>query len=90
MICAMPIPKGSYLLYKDDPERMYRRIAAKVEEIPFHLQFYCQVRDGAGFEMLQAVEDEVKITSCATTSEAIQKADEERELSLQAGWHDWS
>jgi hypothetical protein len=81
----------SYVLYKDVPQERYRQIAAKTEESPYHLQFFVVIWEGAILEVqpFDTKSTVVQLVLCATRSEAIAKVEEERESSLQSGWHDY-
>ena len=82
----MTTSDGIYVLYKDVPQRRYRRIAAKSEESPSHLQFFVEITEGKPFD----IEDsDVQIVLCGTKTEAIAKAEQERESSLHSGWREY-
>ena len=82
----MTTSDGIYVLYQDVPRTRYRRIAAKSEESPSHLQFFVEITEGKPFD----IEDsDVQIVLCGTMSEAIAKAEQERESSLHSGWREY-
>jgi hypothetical protein len=87
----MTILDRNYVLYNDVPQRHYRQIAAKSEESPFHLQLFVEIWEGAVLQAppFDTENSDVKFVLCATRSEAIAKAEEERELSLLSGWHNY-
>jgi hypothetical protein len=68
------------------PRRRYRRISAKSEESPSHLQFLVEITEGEPFDYESG---DVKIVQCATMSEAMAKAGQERESSLNSGWREY-
>jgi hypothetical protein len=74
---------GIYVLYRDVPTRRYRRVAAKCEESPSHLQFFVEITEGEPFNPEGG---EVRIVPCDTMSEARAKAEQERESCLRDGW----
>jgi hypothetical protein len=82
----MTTSDGIYVLYKDVPQRRYRRIAAKTEESPSHLQFFLEIAEGEPFDIQNS---DVQIVLCATRSEAIAKAERERPSSLLSGWREY-
>ena len=82
----MTTSDGTYVLYKDAPRRLYRRIAARTEESLSHLQFFVEITEGEPFEIETC---DVQIVLCRTRSEAIAKAEQERESSLQTGWREY-
>jgi hypothetical protein len=86
IIRAMTTSGGTYVLYKDVPRRRYRRIAAKSEESPSHLQFLVEITEGEPFD---AENSHMDIIQCATMSEALAKAEQERESSLKSGWREY-
>jgi hypothetical protein len=86
IIRAMTTSGGTYVLYKDVPRRRYRRIAAKSEESPSHLQFLVEITEGEPFDVENSHMD---IIQCATMSEALAKAEQERESSLKSGWREY-
>jgi hypothetical protein len=77
---------GTYVLYKDVPRRLYRRIAAKSEESPSHLQFLVEITEGEPFDSENSHMD---IFQCVTMSEALAKAAQVRESSLKSGWREY-
>ena len=77
---------GIYVLYKDVPLRRYRRIAAKSEESPSHLQFFVEITEGEPFDFENS---DVQIVLCSTRSEAMAKAEQERESSLNSDWREY-
>jgi hypothetical protein len=82
----MTTPDGIYVLYKDVPRRRYRRIAAKIEESPSHLQFFVEITEGEPFDFENS---DVQIVLCSTISAAMAKAEQERESSLNTGWREY-
>ena len=82
----MTTPDGIYVLYKDVPRRRYRRIAAKSEESPSHLQFFVEITEGEPFDFENT---DVQIFPCSTRSEAMAKAEQERESSLNSDWREY-
>ncbi len=72
--------------YNDVPRIRYRRIAAKGEESPSHLQFFVEISEGQPFEIKGSA---VQIVLCRTKSEAIAKAEQERDSSLHSGWREY-
>lgn len=82
----MTTSDGIYVLYKDVPRRRYRRIAAKSEESPSHLQFFVEITEGEPFDIEGS---DTQIVQCSTWSEAIAKAEQERESSLHTGWREY-
>jgi hypothetical protein len=82
----MTTSDGTYVLYKDVPRRRYRRIAAKSEESPFHLQFFVEITEG---EPIDYENCDVQIVPCRTKSEAMAKAEQERESSLRSDWREY-
>jgi hypothetical protein len=82
----MTTSDGIYVLYKDVPQRRYRRIAAKTEESPSHLQFSVEITEGEPFDIENS---DAQIVLCATRSEAMAKAEQERESSLLSGWREY-
>jgi hypothetical protein len=86
IIPPMPASGETYVLYKDVPRRRYRRIATKSEESSFHLQFLVEITEGEPFD---ADNGHMDIIQCATMSEALSKAEQERELSLKSGWREY-
>jgi hypothetical protein len=82
----MTTPDGIYVLYKDVPTRRYRRIAAKSEESPSHLQFFVEITEGEPFDFENS---DVQIFPCSTRSEAMAKAEQERESSLNSDWREY-
>jgi len=68
------------------PRKRYRRIAAKSEESPSHLQFFVEMTEGEQFDF--EISD-VQIVPCSTRSEAMAKAEQERESSLNSGWREY-
>ena len=82
----MTTSDGINVLYQDVPRRRYRRIAAKNEESLSHLQFFVEITEGKPFD----IEDsDVQIVPCDTRSEALAKAEQERESSLHSGWREY-
>jgi hypothetical protein len=86
IICRMTTPDGIYVLYKDVPRRRYRRIAAKSEVSPSHLQFFVEITEGEPFDFENS---DVQIVPCSTRSEAMAKAEQERESSLNSDWREY-
>ncbi len=86
IIRRMTTSDGIYVLYIDVPRRRYRRIAAKREESPSHLQFFVEITEGEPFVIEGS---DVQIVPCSTRSEAIAKAEQERESSLHSGWREY-
>ena len=82
----MTTSDGIYVLYKDVPLRRYRRIAAKSEEGSSHLQFFVEIAEGEPFDIQGS---DLQIYPCGTRSEAIAKAEQERESSLHSGWREY-
>jgi hypothetical protein len=82
----MTTSDGTYVLYKDVPLRRYRRIVAQKEESPYHLQFIVEITEGEPFDGENSHKD---IIQCATMSEALAKAEQERESSLKSGWREY-
>ena len=81
-----------YILDNDLPLRRYRHIAAISDEDSFHIQFYIGICEGTDprerpFDDLG--NPDVVTVICATKSEAISRAEEERTLSHSHGWHDY-
>jgi hypothetical protein len=83
----MAIGDGTFLLFKDVPERRYRRIVAKSEESPFHLQFLVEITEGDPFD---AGTSHTDVVMCATMSAALTQAAQEREASLKSGWYEYT
>jgi hypothetical protein len=79
----MTIADGTYVLYKELPQRRYRRIVAKSVESPFHLQFLVEITEREPFDAESSL---ITIVQCATMSEALAKAEQVREDSLKSGW----
>ena len=86
IIRPMSTSDGTYVLYKDVPLRRYRRIVAKSEESLFHLHFIVEITEGEPFDPENSHMD---IIQCATMSEALAKAEQERESSLKSGWREY-
>jgi hypothetical protein len=82
----MTTSDGIYVLYQDGPRRRYRRIAAKSAESSSHLQFFVKITEGEQFDIENS---DVQIVLCGTWSEAIAKAEQERESSLQSAWREY-
>jgi hypothetical protein len=82
----MTTPDGIYVLYKDVPRGRYRRIAAKSEESTSHIQFFVEITEGEPFDFENS---DVQIVPCRTRSEAMVKAEQERESSLKSGWREY-
>lgn len=82
----MTTSDGTYVLYKEVPPSRYRRIAAKSEESASHLQFFVEITEGKPFDVENV---DVQIVPCATRSEAIAKAEQERESSVHSGWREY-
>ena len=82
----MTTSDGNYVLYKDVPRKRYRRIAAKSEESLSHLQFFVELTEGEPFDIEGS---DVQIVECSTMSEALAKAEQERESSLRSGWREY-
>jgi hypothetical protein len=80
----MTTSDGTYVLYKNGSRKRYRRIAAKSEESSSHLQFFVEITEGEDIE-----NSDVQIVLCSTRSEAIAKAEQERESSLHSGWREY-
>ena len=80
------MPDGIYVLYQDEPRRRYRRIAAKSEESPSHLQFLVEITEGEPFEYQDG---DVQIVLCSTWSEALARAEHERTSCLHSGWREY-
>ena len=77
---------GIYVLYKDVPLRRYRRIAAKSEESPSQIEFFVEITEGAPFDLENS---DLQVVPCSTRSEAMAKAEQERESSLNSGWREY-
>jgi hypothetical protein len=82
----MTTSDGTYVLYVDVPGRRYRRIVAKTEESPSHLQFFVEITEGEPFDIEGS---DMQIVACSTRSEAMAKAEQDRELSLLSGWREY-
>jgi hypothetical protein len=82
----MTTSDGIYVLYQDLPRRRYRRIAAQSEESSSHLQFFVELKEGEQFDFETT---DVQIVPCSTRSEAMAKAEQERESSLNSGWREY-
>jgi hypothetical protein len=82
----MTTSDGTFVLYKDGSRKSYRRIAAKCEESSSHLQFFVEITEGEPFDIENT---HVQIVLCSTRSEAIAKAEQERESSLHSGWREY-
>jgi hypothetical protein len=82
----MTTSDGTYVLYKGGSRKRYRRIAAKSEESSSHLQFFVEITEGEPFDIENS---DVQIIPCSTRSEAIAKAEQERESSLHSGWREY-
>jgi hypothetical protein len=82
----MTTSDGTYVLYVDVPGRRYRRIVAKTEESPSHLQFFVEITEGEPFDIEGS---DVQIVLCNTRSKALAKAEQERESSLHSGWREY-
>ena len=82
----MTTSDGTYVLYTDVPRRRYRRIVAQSEESPCHLQFIVEITEGEPFDEENSHTD---IIQCGTMSEALAKAEQERESSLKSGWREY-
>jgi hypothetical protein len=82
----MTTSDGIYVLYKDVPRRRYRRIAAKSEESPSHLQFFVEITEGEPFDYENS---DVQIVLCGTRSEAVARVEQERESNLHSGWREY-
>ena len=82
----MTTSDGIYVLYKDVPRRRYRRIAAKSEESPSHLQLFVEITEGGPFDIEGS---DVQIVLCSTRSEAIAKVEQERDSSVHSGWREY-
>jgi hypothetical protein len=82
----MTTSDGIYVLYNDVPPGRYRRIVAKTEESTSHLQFLVEITEGRPFDVENV---DVQIVPCATRSEAIARAEQERQLSLHSGWREY-
>jgi hypothetical protein len=76
----------TFVLYKEGSRRRYRRIAAKSEESSSHLQFFVEITEGEPFDIENS---DVQIVLCNTLSEAIARAEQERESSLHSGWREY-
>ena len=86
IIRPMTTSDGTYVLYKGGSRKRYRRIAAKSEESPSHLQFLVEITEGEPFDSENSHMD---IFQCATMSEALAKAEQERESGLKSGWREY-
>jgi hypothetical protein len=82
----MTAPNQVYVLYKDAPQKRYRRIAARCEESPFHLQFLVEITEGEPFDFENS---EVRIVPCNNHGEAIARVEEERASGLNTGWREY-
>ena len=82
----MKTSDGIYVLYQDVPRRRYRRIAAKSEEGPAHIQFLVEITEGKPFDIENS---DRQVVLCSTWSEAIARAEQERESALHCGWREY-